>query len=274
MLIRRGLPLFLICPLASAGSFVDDFSLGVRPSFWKVTQTTAGQYVWSDTGGTIHFARPAPNNPGGLQNIALELMLDSISGSVAGDFSCQIEIANANIMLAGLNQIELHTIFRSGSVYYNVYDNDSGLGLNYHVWNGSVRARTSTALTSATLKIERVGATLAAYFNGVKFDSITNFSPLQRVRFVLQNHFGSNGLISCNYDNFAFSFSRNCRADLNLDGVVEDADFTVFARGYDLLDCADPAMGPGCPGDLNADGFVDDSDFVIFLTAYNDLICP
>ena len=41
-----------------------------------------------------------------------------------------------------------------------------------------------------------------------------------------------------------------------------------------MLDCADPAMPAGCPADLNGDGVVDDADFVIFLPAYDALVCP
>ncbi len=66
----------------------------------------------------------------------------------------------------------------------------------------------------------------------------------------------------------------NCPADLNDDGLVDDWDFVIFARAYDMLDCADPAMPAGCPADLNHDGIVEDSDFVIFVTAYNELLCP
>lgn len=258
--------------VASAGTFTDDFSQGVRSRYWKVTQTTPGQYVWSDAGGIVHFARPAPNNPGGLQNIALELMLDSISGSVAGDFSCQVDISNTNILFPGLNQVELHTIFRSGSVFYQVYDNNGGR--NYHVWDGAVRNRTYTPLTSGKLRIQRIGTTLSASFNDVQIYAVNSFSPLTRIRFVLQNHFGSNGLISADYDNFSFTFARNCRADMTLDGVVDDADFLAFVRGYDLVECADPAMGPGCAGDLNADDVVDDLDFQVFVSAYDVLLCP
>lgn len=65
-----------------------------------------------------------------------------------------------------------------------------------------------------------------------------------------------------------------CPADLSADGVVEDADFVLFAAAYNLLDCADPAMSFECPADLNADGFVDDSDFVLFVQAYDALSCP
>lgn len=65
-----------------------------------------------------------------------------------------------------------------------------------------------------------------------------------------------------------------CAGDFNNDGMVDDADFVVFAAGYDLLDCADPAMPANCPADLNNDDFVDDADFVLFAAAYNQLLCP
>ncbi|MBS0192177.1 MAG: hypothetical protein U0573_06080 [Phycisphaerales bacterium] len=65
-----------------------------------------------------------------------------------------------------------------------------------------------------------------------------------------------------------------CRGDLNGDGLVDDADFVIFAAAYNLLDCADVLMPAGCPADLNFDGVVDDSDFVIFAAAYNELVCP
>lgn len=63
---------------------------------------------------------------------------------------------------------------------------------------------------------------------------------------------------------------QSCPADLNGDGVVEDADFVIFANKYDIL-IADFRYDVG---DLNGDGYVDDSDFVLFVAAYNDLICP
>jgi hypothetical protein len=65
-----------------------------------------------------------------------------------------------------------------------------------------------------------------------------------------------------------------CPGDLNHDGFVDDADFSIFVVAYDLLDCADPTMPAGCPADLNADGFVDDADFVLFAAAYDALLCP
>ncbi|MBY0113102.1 MAG: hypothetical protein K2Y21_09785 [Phycisphaerales bacterium] len=67
--------------------------------------------------------------------------------------------------------------------------------------------------------------------------------------------------------------AATCPGDLNADGFVDDADFSIFAAAYNLLDCADPAMVPGCPADLNNDGLVDDADFTVFAPAYDALLC-
>lgn len=72
----------------------------------------------------------------------------------------------------------------------------------------------------------------------------------------------------------AFRLPTTCPCDLNLDGVVDDTDFTLFIGPYNTLDCADPYMPPACPADFNQDGVVDDADFTIFIVAYNELVCP
>lgn len=68
-------------------------------------------------------------------------------------------------------------------------------------------------------------------------------------------------------------FNLACPANFNADCGVDDADFSIFALAYNILDCEDPAMPENCPADLNHDGIVDDSDFSIFIVAYNSLIC-
>lgn len=65
----------------------------------------------------------------------------------------------------------------------------------------------------------------------------------------------------------------NCPADLNLDGVVDDADFSGFAGAYDILDCNDASIAPPCAADLTGDLVVDDLDFSVFAAAYNTLVC-
>jgi len=72
----------------------------------------------------------------------------------------------------------------------------------------------------------------------------------------------------------AFVTGAGCAGDLNSDGFVDDADFSLFAAAYNVLDCAEPAMPAGCPADFNHDSFVDDADFIIFVGAYNELVCP
>ncbi|MBS0188351.1 MAG: hypothetical protein JSS51_09795 [Planctomycetes bacterium] len=68
-------------------------------------------------------------------------------------------------------------------------------------------------------------------------------------------------------------FEKICPADLTGDGRVDDADFSLFCLGYDLLACADPAMPTNCPADLNRDREVDDADFRTFVLAYGRLLC-
>ncbi|MBY0111388.1 MAG: DUF642 domain-containing protein [Phycisphaerales bacterium] len=75
-------------------------------------------------------------------------------------------------------------------------------------------------------------------------------------------------------DDVSVELSNTCPGDLNNDQFVDDADFTIFAAAYNILDCADPAMPASCPADLNRNGFVDDADFTIFAAAYNELLCP
>lgn len=85
----------------------------------------------------------------------------------------------------------------------------------------------------------------------------------------------------CRYDKEVRNFLDSipppppeCASDLNDDGLVDDADFSVFAVAYDVLDCAAPAMPAGCPADLNRDGIVNDDDFQVFVVAYNAVLCP
>ncbi|MBY0113553.1 MAG: hypothetical protein K2Y21_12080 [Phycisphaerales bacterium] len=65
-----------------------------------------------------------------------------------------------------------------------------------------------------------------------------------------------------------------CVGDLNADGLVDDADFSVFAAAYDALVCPSNPAFNCCPADFNNDTFVDDADFTLFASAYNDLLCP
>lgn len=58
----------------------------------------------------------------------------------------------------------------------------------------------------------------------------------------------------------------SCPADLNADGVVDDADFVLFATAYDAF--------ATMAADINGDAQTDDADFVLFAAAYDVLECP
>ncbi|MGH7244878.1 MAG: LamG domain-containing protein [Phycisphaerales bacterium] len=73
---------------------------------------------------------------------------------------------------------------------------------------------------------------------------------------------------------FHVAICDTCPCDLNHDSFVDDSDFTLFVKAYNILDCADPSMPSGCPADFNSDSLVDDADFIQFVGAYNNLVCP
>ncbi|MBY0112517.1 MAG: hypothetical protein K2Y21_06825 [Phycisphaerales bacterium] len=66
------------------------------------------------------------------------------------------------------------------------------------------------------------------------------------------------------------NFTYACRADINNDNIVDDADFTGFVEEYAKMKCDRSDV---CRGDFNEDGFVDDSDFAAFALAYDRLVC-
>ena len=62
-----------------------------------------------------------------------------------------------------------------------------------------------------------------------------------------------------------------CAGDLNSDGVVDDADFSIFLGFYNAY------LSPGgkyTGADFNGDGVADDQDFQRFVVRYDDLLCP
>lgn len=113
-----------------------------------------------------------------------------------------------------------------------------------------VGAATLTAGTVGTIGFTTVGSIHSMRFVGSPFSTTDNF-----------------------IDNVSVA-DHPCPADFNEDGLVNDTDFTSFARRYDLLDCNGPNMGGGCVGDLNRDWVIDDADFQIFTVAYDALVCP
>jgi hypothetical protein len=184
-----------------AGTFSDNFSTGLNPTFWTVSQTSPGIYTEDDTHGDVRFAKVA--STGGLQSIQVALNMSAVGGPIAGDFSMQIDFSNA-VIGPGVDQVEFHSHFADSSFFFDVYDNSSGT--NVHVWNGSINGTTSVSATAGTFSIARTGSTLTGYFNGSAIFSETDTSTLNATEFILQNQpSGANDTPSVTYDNFSLT---------------------------------------------------------------------
>ncbi len=125
------------------------------------------------------------------------------------------------------------------------------------------------------------GYAWAENFGWVNFGGGAHATPAQpaRIDFVagrLRGYaWGENiGWINLDDASVFVALGAGCPCDLNYDGIVEDADFSIFYGAYNTLDCAESSMPSGCPSDFNGDNIVEDLDFQIFLTAYNQLLCP
>jgi hypothetical protein len=191
---------------ARAGTFSDDLSGGLNAFFWTVNQTQPGLYSVDTSQGDVALAKiPTQHNSGGVQSVYVSLNLSALGGAISNDFSVQIVFTNVVIPGPGLDQVELHTAFADGSLFYDVFDDGQG-GFNVHVWDGgSVQGRTATAANAGVFSISRSGSTVTGYFSGTAMFSETRASPLTFIAFVLQNNGGSDDNISVAYDDFSLT---------------------------------------------------------------------
>lgn len=225
------------------GTFADDFSAGLSPMYWSVSQTTAGFYSVDATHGGVQLGKTSTHNPGGFQNVAIVLNLSALAGTDTGDFSTQVDFTNAIVPGPGLDQVELHTYFQDGSYFFTVYDN--GGGLNVHVWNGSLIGRTAVTGSSGTFRINRIGSTLTGYYNGSAIYSMSSSSPLVRVEFTLQNNSGSDDSTSVSFDDFSLTAAFvGPRLSLSsLGGMQVQISWVTNSYGYALESAASlPAL--------------------------------
>ena len=154
---------------------------------------------------------------------------------------------------------------------------------NYSIVNLSrtIVFGTNTPFTPVTfqaitgVKTGTTSGKLAAGTYRVKFgvaagrDNVFSFSEVSE----WYNQFTPTGCSNTVVD-WKLTLKRPCTGDLNGDGFVDDADFSLFVGAYNILGCSLPGMPAGCPADFNSDGVVDDADFVVFVPAYNALLCP
>lgn len=189
---------------ARAATFSDDFSAGLRPTWWSIIQTTSNFYSVDASQGNVRLAKTSAHNPGGVQFVFVRVNLSLLGGAITSDFSTQIDFAGAVVPGPGLDQVELHTYYQDGSIYYTVYDRSSGF--NAHVWDGgSVQGVLPVGGDSGTFRISRTGSTVTGYFNGSPLFSETRASALTAIDFVLQNNLGSDDPISVTFDNFSLT---------------------------------------------------------------------
>lgn len=171
----------------------------------------------------------------------------------------------------------------SGKLFLKLDDNGGGLAPRMLLLDPA----TMTQTTYAQSNYFGVGGEIAGCYSPKLNVALVVDSLADQLRFfgagasgagaVIANTSGisSTGGSGENATMFAITASTAvCVGDLNKDGFVDDADFSIFAAAYNILDCADPTMPAGCPADLNGDGLVDDADFSLFAVAYDAVLCP
>jgi hypothetical protein len=197
-----GIVLLLSGVAAQAGVFSDDFSNGIRSTFWTVTQTSVNLYSVDGSKGDVRFAK-INDTPGGLQYIGLTLNLNAVTATgvstISGDFIMQVDFREANISGGGLNQVELHSAYTDNQIFFTVRDES-----NVHVWINSYHNGFDTGTTSGTFKITRAGNLVSGYLNDALIWQ-TNYTAadLNLASFILQNNNGSNNATSVIFDNFS-----------------------------------------------------------------------
>jgi formylglycine-generating enzyme required for sulfatase activity len=191
----------VVGPSAFGEAFSDDFSTGLNPAVWEVSQTTPNLYSVNVSQGKVQLAKIAPS-PGGLQNVAIHLNLAALGSPITNDFSIQIDFTNA-VVVSGLNQVELRTYYQDGSFFVTGYDYSGGP--NVYTWDGTFLWPMSVTGNSGTLRICRTGDEVNGLFNGQGIFGSGRTSPLTEVTLVLQNNNGSDDAISVTFDNFSLT---------------------------------------------------------------------
>jgi hypothetical protein len=175
----------------------------------------------------------------------------------------------AGVFYSGILEIDISTGDRALIVGTAVLDD--GIGLTV-VTNPASNAGAPAFDSPSGLTLLSDGT--IAFTSLFTYNTINRFNPVTRELTVLAD-LGPQVTSDVRGNMQLTSMTRytSCGADLNLDGVVDDADFSFFAAAYNVLDCADPGIAPPCAADLTGDLVVDDHDFVAFVPAYDRLLC-
>lgn len=201
-LLFISLLLLILFTLPSFGNtFTDNFDTGVDTTmYWKL-QSNDTLYMMDDTQGDVRFSR----SPGGAQVLnTIHLIFQPL---VQGDFDVSIDFSNAYIdRINGSpgNQVQLNSNF-GGQVFSVVRSDEQTYGHNYHVWIGAWQGWQPNTDSSGTLRIQRVGSTVAGYFNAnLIYLDLFNSADVMHLSFSLQNN-GTTDSTSVIFDNFSLT---------------------------------------------------------------------
>ena len=185
-------------------TYTDNFDTGIdTTTYWKI-QRNDTLYQVDGTHGDVRFSR----SPGGTQVLnTIHLIFQPI---MQGDFDVSVDFSNAYIdRINGSpgNQIQLNSGF-GGQGFSVVRSDEAGFGHNYHVWidpPGQWQGYQANADSAGTLRINRVGNTVAGYFNNnLIYLDLFNESDVMHLSFSLQNN-GTTDSTSVIFDNFSLT---------------------------------------------------------------------
>lgn len=185
-------------------TYTDNFDAGIdTTTYWKI-QRNDTSYQVDDTHGDVRFSR----SPGGTQVLnTIHLIFRPL---VQGNFDVSVDFSNAYIdRINGSpgNQVQLNSTF-GGQVFSVVRSDEEGFGHNYHVWIAPPwqwQGYQPNTDTSGTLRIQRVGSTVAGYFNSnLIYLDIFNAEDVTHLSFSLQNN-GTIDSTSVIFDNFSLT---------------------------------------------------------------------
>jgi len=189
-------------------TYTDNFDTGIDTTYWMIFSNDT-LYSVDDTQGDIRFSR----SPGG--NHVLNVVYLRFIPVVKGDFDVTVDFSNAYInRINGSpgNQVQLNSNV-GGQIFSVVRSDEAGFGHNFHVWidpPGQWQGYQVNTDTAGTLRIQRVGSTVAGYFNtNLIYLDLFNSGDVMHLSFSLQNN-GTTDSTSVIFDNFS----------LNADSIV------------------------------------------------------
>lgn len=193
----------IIPAVAVADLFTDDFSSGLDPTYWAITNNSS-RYSSNTTQGDVRFSGAAGGSTAYFQNIRAIPKL-----TASGNFDVRVDYKDASITrLSGSpgNQVELFAVLGSVGFYLSRSD-ETPQGNTIHVWqNAFLGAQTNTS-TNGTMRITRVGTLVSGYLNSTLIYQ-NNYNTNDAVfRFQLQNN-GTSDAIAVTFDNFYLAADR------------------------------------------------------------------